>query len=133
MFDPVGFPEVLELKYELGLRTRNAYQNDDRETLKKLANEDYPEVIRRLKIFHKAFEKQWMIDNKAYGFEVQEMRLGGLVCRLDSCRRRLLAYMNGRISRIEELEEMILPYGKKEESISLNKASFSASANVTVH
>ena len=48
------------------------------------------------------------------GFEVQEARLGGLMLRVSSCRERLEAYLAGKIDRIEELEEKILPLNPAE-------------------
>ena len=47
----------------------------------------------------------WYTDNKANGFDVQEIRLGGVLQRLESQKERLQAYINGEISKIEELEE----------------------------
>ena len=122
--------DVLEIKYELGLKTRSAYESGDKTELKRLAENEYPEVIKRLKIFIKAFEKQWMTDNKPHGFDVQEMRLGALLYRLDSCRRRILSYVNGNLSRIDELEEKLLPYRQKEQSFQYNVASVTSTVNV---
>jgi hypothetical protein len=39
---------------------------------------------------------------------VQDVRLGGLIRRTDSCRRRLLDYVNGKIDAIPELEVELL-------------------------
>jgi hypothetical protein len=47
--------------------------------------------------------------NKTYGFEVQDARLGGLMRRIANCKERLLAYADGNIDVIEELEEGVLP------------------------
>ena len=65
--------------------------------------------ISRINIFHRAFEKLWFTENKPYGFEVQDLRLGGLMQRIDSCRRRLKDYVNGKLESIPELEEELLP------------------------
>ena len=104
---------VLEYKYELGTKTRKAYKAGDRAELVRLANEDYTEVCKRVRAFHSAFEKQWYIDNKPSGFEVHDGRLGALWQRVDSCRRRLLAYADGKLDKLEELEADILPFGSK--------------------
>ena len=116
--------DVMSIKYELGVKTRSAYQSGDKNELTRLAKEDYVEVIKRINAFSKAFEKQWMLDNKSYGFDVQEMRIGALIRRIDSCRRRLLSYTSGKIDKIDELEETLLPYkyGKDGESISYCRA-----------
>ena len=112
--------DVLEIKYELGLRTRRAYEAGDKDALRQMAEKDYPEVIKRLGIFVKAFEKQWMTDNKPHGFEVQDRRIGGVIRRTDACRARILAYVNGKIDRIDELEEALLPFGGFDAGVSLS-------------
>ena len=65
---------------------------------------------------------QWMIDNKPYGFDVQDIRLAGVRARVESCRKRILDYLDGKVERIEELECEILPYGAKEKSLLQNGA-----------
>ena len=122
--------DVLSLKYDLGVRTRRAYQNGDKEALLRLANEDYPEIVKRIGVFARAFEKQWFAENKTSGFDVQDLRLGGLMQRLTSCKRRLIAYAKGEISRIEELECEVLPFGAEGESIAFNSNRLAASTNV---
>lgn len=103
--------EVLQLKADLGVRTRALYRKGDKAGLKKLTDE-YGSLIKRLKTFCKLFEEQWMRENKPFGFEVQDMRLGGLIRRIENCRRRLSGYCAGKIVDIPELEEEILaPYG----------------------
>ena len=61
-----------------------------------------------------------MTDNKPHGFEVQDRRIGGVIRRTDACRARILAYVNGKIDRIEELEEKLLPFGGFEPGVSLS-------------
>ena len=104
---------VLELKADLGVSTRKAYLAGDKESLANIA-EDYPEIIRRLEGFHKAFCYQWHKENKPFGWEIQDARLGGLMQRLKTCHSRLVAYLDGDMERIEELEEEILPWSGSE-------------------
>ena len=40
---------------------------------------------------------------------MQDIRIGGLLLRVDSCRRRLLDYASGKIDAIPELAVKILP------------------------
>lgn len=122
--------DVMSIKYELGLRTRLAYEAGDKETLRSLAENEYPEVARLIDKYARAFEKQWMTDNKPNGFDIQDIRLGGLIRRTDACRRRLLDYVNGKIEKIDELEEKLLPYRDKEASITENKYSTFSSISV---
>lgn len=125
--------DVMEIKYELGLRTRQAYEAGDKAELKRLAESEYVQVAKRLKLFIDAFEKQWMTDNKPHGFDVQHLRLGGLLLRTEACRRRILDYVNGKLERIDELDEKLLPFEKKETSFHTNKAPLIATVNVIHH
>lgn len=121
---------VLKYKYDLGVKTRRAYKAGDKEELRRLANNEYVAISKALTAFIKAFEKQWMLENKPYGFEVQEIRLGGLMKRTESCRRRLLDYADGKIDAIPELSEEILPYGEEGRSIYNNLYKNNVTSNV---
>ena len=100
---------VLALKAELGVRTRKAYGARDRGAILELL-EDYRNVAARLKQFHAVYRRQWLEENKPHGFDVQDIRLGGLVARVESCAERLRQFADGTIDRIEELEEEQLNY-----------------------
>ena len=99
----------LELKYDLGVRTRRVYRSGDLVALKKLARETYPQAVERLKEFYAAFRALWLAENKPFGLEVHEARMGGLMLRLQSCAERLTAYADGKIHSIDELEQEPLP------------------------
>ncbi len=97
--------EVLAIKCDLGIKTRRLYQTGDKEALLALAKTAYPASVRLLRRFHRVFRETWMTTKKPYGFEVQDIRLGGLILRLETCANTLLDYCEGRISHIPELEE----------------------------
>ena len=99
--------DVLSIKYDLGLRTRAAYEKKDLEALKALTS-DYKKLIDRLEIFYKVYREAWMKDKKPQGFDVQDIRLGGLSRRIRHCLERLEAYLAGEITCIEELDEPAL-------------------------
>ena len=101
---------VLSKKLLLAKKTRALYEAGDKEGLRALAKNDYAETCLLLEKFYHAFRRQWYRINKTFGFEVQDARLGGLKCRLLSCKERLLEYADGKISAIAELEEPLLPY-----------------------
>ncbi len=107
---------VMELKYELGVKTRKAYQEGDREELRRLADEEYSLLPSRIRVFAKAFKKQWMKDNKPYGFEYWAYTLGGLEERAKYQRQRLIDYLDGRADSVEELTWELLPYKQKGQS-----------------
>jgi len=122
--------DVLAIKYELGLRTRKAYEAGDKAELERLAKNEYVKVAKLIDIYGRSFEKQWFADNKPHGFDVQDHRIGALIRRTDACRRRILDYTSGKIDRIEELDEALLPYHEKEESINKNKVITTATCNM---
>ncbi len=101
--------ELLEIKAELGIRTRRAYQSGDRVALSGLLR-DYEETDRRTEKFRNTLRAVWMKDNKPYGWDIQEMRLGALRARISDCLQRLKEYLAGDCERIPELEEKLLPY-----------------------
>lgn len=100
---------VLELKADLGIRTREAYKAKDTETLQNLI-QVYQETADRIDVFRKTLRKVWMKDNKPYGWDIHEIRLGGLKARLMDCAVRLEEYLEGQTEEIPELEETLLPY-----------------------
>ena len=125
--------DVLAIKYELGLKTRKAYEAENKEELERLAKNEYVQVEKLIKEFGRSFEKQWIADNKPHGFDVQEHRLGALIYRTASCRRRILDYVNGKIDLIEELDEALLPFRGKEESTRMVYAPFYSTVNILHH
>lgn len=109
IFDSMlALTDVLELKADLGVRTRASYRSRDKLRLSKIA-EDYQTTISRTMVFYNRFKKQWFRENKPFGFETHEYRFGSLIMRLYSCRNRILEYCDGKIDRIPELEEDIPP------------------------
>ena len=86
-----------------------------------------------IRVFARAFEKQWFTDNKPHGFDIQDQRIGALLYRTDACRRRILDYVSGKIERIEELDEALLPFREAEQSTSLNVTPFYTTVNIVHH
>ncbi len=103
--------DVLVLKYELGVYTREFYQQGNREELKTLIECAYKPLIQKIEIFYEAFKKQWFLENKGYGFEIHAVRCGGLIQRTKDCIELLENYVDGAIDKIEELEETLLRVG----------------------
>nr|WP_296487053.1 beta-N-acetylhexosaminidase [uncultured Acetatifactor sp.] len=99
---------ALVVKSELGRKTRTCYRENDTDGLKKLAEEDYVQAIEAVRAFHRACQKMWMTEKKPHGFDVQDIRLGGLMQRLESCKERLEEYLRGESTSIPELEEELL-------------------------
>ncbi len=100
---------VLEIKYTIGLKTRKLYNQQDKLGLSNLIKE-YDEVLLRLEKFHTAFYELWIEDNNPQGFEIHDLRIGGLMRRIKTCKLRLQDYIDGKIATIRELDEDLLPY-----------------------
>lgn len=99
--------DALSIKADIGQRTRKAYEAKDKGALQALVVE-YGVLAEKISVFHAAYSKLWYTENKAFGFEIQDYRIGGLVQRVTSCKNRLQAYVNGEIDCIEELEAQLL-------------------------
>lgn len=56
------------------------------------------------------YRELWYSTNKAYGFEILDLRLGGCVARMDSAERMMRAYASGELDTIDSLAEEPLPY-----------------------
>ena len=125
--------DVLSVKFELGKRTRAAYNANDKDALRSLAKNEYTELPKLIEAYLRAFENQWMKDNKPHGFDVQISRLGALIHRTHHCRRRLLDYVNGKLDRIDELDEELLPIAQPGVPLYVNNAAKTATVNIVYH
>ena len=101
------FCSVLEYKTTIGLRLRKAYQENNIEGLKECAK-DLKILIKRLNKFKDSLFTQWMIENKAQGFDVLDGRLGYLNNRLVTAYKLVNGYLNKGIDEIPELKETII-------------------------
>lgn len=110
-FETLGhLSRALSLKAEMGWRLYEAYRDGDRKELEKIASLEIPELTKILKEFLECFRIQWYRENKTFGFTAQEIRIGGLITRMESVKLRVEWYLSGRVDRIEELECESLPY-----------------------
>lgn len=100
-------------KCDVSLRARRYYLDGDKAALADMADNIIPTMISELDDFIVAFRNQWYLENKTFGFSTQELRLGGLRERLKSAALRLADYADGRIDRIEELEQPVLSFNGK--------------------
>lgn len=128
LFDTIAkLCDVLAIKQNICTRAREAYAEGDRQRLEAVIS-DYKKMIKRTEQFYGAFRYQWYLENKPQGFEVQDIRIGGLLQRMKSCLDRLVDYRDGKIPSIPELEENIVPFA--EEHVDYNLWSGSCTTNV---
>lgn len=104
---------VLADKCDISLRAREYYLSGDKSALADLAEHTIPTIVEELDDFIATFRAQWYKENKTFGFSTQELRLGGLKERLLSTAIRLSDYADGKIDRIEELEQPVLSFDGK--------------------
>lgn len=102
-FTVAALGKVVASKYDIGTDIYRAYNQRDKSTLRNCA-ERIKETVKLLDKFYKQYKKQWYSENKIFGFEVQDIRLGGLKQRLLHCRQRLIEFCNGKFDGLPELE-----------------------------
>ncbi|HIW34128.1 MAG TPA: beta-N-acetylhexosaminidase [Candidatus Paenibacillus intestinavium] len=107
---PEKLSGVLKLKSEIGIELKRAYDTHDHKTLQRIATEVLPAIAEAVRELRNAHRSQWLRMFKPFGWEVLDIRYGGVMNRLDTAMVRLLDYTEGRIQRIEELEEERLLY-----------------------
>ena len=100
---------ALSYNYDLGVRVREAYQVRDEKALRGIIT-DFKKTEKAVNAFYKSFRALWHKENKPHGFEVQDIRLGGLMLRLKHCRERLEGYLRGEEESLPELEEILLDF-----------------------
>ncbi|GGA02640.1 N-acetyl-beta-D-glucosaminidase [Paenibacillus marchantiophytorum] len=111
LFDvPEKLCSVLKLKSEIGIELKRAYDKDDKESLRRIATEVLPAISDAVRELRAAHRTQWLSMYKPFGWEVIDIRYGGVVNRLDTASHRLLDYAEGRIGQVEELEQERLLY-----------------------
>lgn len=101
---------ALSIKADLGVRLRKAYKGKDQQTLKTIANKDIPLLIKLIDLLNVNFRNQWISENRLFGFDVVDGRLGYLKNRLETTRAIVNQYIGKKIDKIEELETDILPF-----------------------
>ena len=104
------FCRVLAQKCRAGIDLRTAYRSGDLVLLRKYAQDILPVLSQNITSFLLEYRTLWFRENKTFGFDVIELRIGALLQRIESAIWRLEAYLNGKLSEIEELEQEILPY-----------------------
>lgn len=101
---------VLELKSEMGIRITDAYKSNDKHTLEIFANNLLPELLNRVSALRKIHKKYWFELYKPFGWDIIDLRYGGLMARITSAIEELTDYLDGSLDKIEELEVERLPF-----------------------
>ena len=102
------FAQLLVTKTDLGIHLRNAYVANDKIAMRALLNEiaTLKEQVETLRLGHR---KIWFTANKAFGWEVLDIRYGGILSRIDTTLWRIHAWLEEN-QPIEELAATLLPF-----------------------
>ena len=106
--------DVLIYKGDFGLRLKAAYDRGDREAMASM-QEECDVIVQKLEDLCAAHRASWMTYNKPFGWEIHDLRYGGLMARFATAKTRIAAYLAGEIDKMEELEETRLRYDGKGE------------------
>lgn len=107
---PYRLCEVLSVKGRLGIKLRTLYLKKDRNELRSMVDETLPHLFNCVDQLRKAHRELWFKTCKPFGWEVLDIRYGGLMARIESTCARIRDYCEGRTDTIEELEEERLYY-----------------------
>jgi len=95
---------VLEHKCTMGLEITDAYLTGNKEKLRDIAEIKLPALQKQTEELLYGFEDQWNTENKPHGLEVIQIRIGAIQTRLDAAARRIKAYLDGKVEKLDELE-----------------------------
>lgn len=114
---------VLSKKSEMGIRLKKSYDKKDNKAIEAIINklEKLHTDVEQLRQSHR---KLWFSMYKPFGWEVIDIRYGGVLTRMETAKYRLSEYLNGEIDVLPELEEERLyfegPYPMSEDALGRN-------------
>ena len=94
-----AYAKVLALRYNLGVKTRKAYKNKDLVALKNIVVE-FDDTIKAMQEFIAIFKEVFFSEMKGHGYCVFDMRFGGVLERLKTCKQRIVDYLDKKIEKI---------------------------------
>lgn len=106
IFDvPLALANALKVKSNIGVRITKAYREKDLKTLQSFVDMELPKIQELVLELRDTHRSQWLRTYKPFGWEVLDIRYGGVVSRIDTAIYRLKQYLSGEISTIPELDE----------------------------
>ena len=106
----VRLADALSVKAPLGRKLYEAYGKKDRQALAALAEKEIPLAMEKIRAYRDSREALWNRESRIFGFEVLDIRIGGLLARLESAKKRVEAWVSGEVDSLPELEEPRLPF-----------------------
>lgn len=108
--------EILEEKWDLGLRLRLAYAKRDADCLRRLS-ESMEELASKVEKLLELRRSLWYRECKAFGVENLDIRFGGVATRLKSAAGRVRQFCDKEVPRLEELEEKTVLFHEDESGL----------------
>jgi hypothetical protein len=105
---PAAIARALALKVNLRRDLHNAYVAGDKAALRTLLNTDVADTCTAIDKLWRIHRDVWMNTYTPFGWEVIEIRYGGIRTRLTTMKERLEDYLSGKLESIPELEVELL-------------------------
>lgn len=106
----IALAQFLSLKSDIGVLLKRFYDMNDRDGLYTLMLKIKDEILPSLEELHVLHKKLWMKYYKPFGWEVQDIRYGGLEARMGTTIERLKDFLSGDLGEIDELSQPRLTY-----------------------
>lgn len=121
--------EVISLKLTVIQQIHTAYQTNNHEIMTTAikAITKLSDLLTQLRDYHREI---WYQLYSPFGWEVLDIRYGGLISRCDSAKWRLLQWQNGQVNELAELEEPQLPLGQTSQT-SLGRGLYADTVTVS--
>ncbi len=104
---------ALILKSSIGVQIKKAYDEKDINFIKVAVNDILPDLRQRIVNLKEYHMDLWMEMYNPIGWELFDIKYGGVVMRIDTIIKRLNTYLDGEIQTLEELEQERLPFSNK--------------------
>lgn len=101
---------MLAIKSEIGISIRDAYHRGNVEELAHFTKVTLPELSDLAVRFMDDYRVQWELENKVFGLDVFDLRMGGMLQRIRTAIHRINSYVEGKVEQIAELEEELLTF-----------------------
>ena len=101
-----NFAKVLSFKIHLAENIRNAYYKKDKIALENYINQ-INKLIKSVEVFNKSFEKYYLNENQAIGYEISLLHHSYLLSRIKYLKERVLDYIKNDVE-IGEYKEKTL-------------------------
>ena len=104
-------------KAEMGLDLKADYDQHNQEKMREWTKRRIPQCLHVLEELWEMRETIWMSECKPQGYEVIDIRLGGVKSRLKSAARRIETWLSHPEKQLEELEEQRVCFWPDEDRI----------------